>query len=70
MLAAETAAELLAVPGLVVLEPVEDVLALDLAVEGEVGGDLLDLGGVRGPHPAPVHLLQEHQLLRARAPPC
>ena len=37
------AAELLAVPCLVVLEPVEDVLALDLAVEGEVGGDLLDL---------------------------
>jgi len=43
VLAAEVAAELLAVPCLVVLEPVEDVLALDLAVEGEVGGDLLDL---------------------------
>lgn len=39
------AATLLALSGLVVLEPVEDVLALDLAVKAEVGGDLLDLIG-------------------------
>ena len=65
---AEPAAELLAVPGLVVLEPVEDVLALDAAVAGEVRRDLLDLRRVGRPHAAAVHLLQDHQLLRSRAP--
>jgi hypothetical protein len=32
--------------------------------------DLLDLCRVGRSHAAPVHLLQDHQLLRRRAPPC
>jgi hypothetical protein len=66
---AGASSESLALAGLVVLEPVEDVLALDAAVVGEVRCDLLDLRRVRRPHAAPVHLLQDHQLLRRRAPP-
>jgi hypothetical protein len=53
----------------VVLEPVEDVLALDAAVAGEVRRDLLDLRRVGRAQAAPVRLLQDHQLLRRRAPP-
>jgi hypothetical protein len=53
----------------VVLEPVEDVLALDAAVGGQVRRDLLDLRRVRRAQPPAVHLLQDHQLLRRRAPP-
>jgi hypothetical protein len=65
---AEAPAEPLALTGLVVLEPVEDVLALDAAVVGQVRRDLLDLRRVGRPNAAPVHLLQDHQLLRRRAP--
>ena len=68
MAGAEAAAESLSLAGLVVLEPVEDVLALDAAVVGEVRRDLLDLRRVGRPHAAPVHLLQDHQLLRRGAP--
>lgn len=62
--------ELLSVPGLVVLEPVEHILALYLAIQGEVGCDLLYLSCIWRPHPAPVHFLQDHQLLWCWAPPC
>ena len=57
VLPAKSPAELLTLPGLVVLEPVEHVFALYLAVEREVCCYLLDLGGIRGSHPTPVHLL-------------
>jgi hypothetical protein len=65
---AEASAETLTLAGLVVLEPVEDILALDAAIVGEVRRDLLDLRRVGRPHAAAVHLLQDHQLLRRRAP--
>jgi len=65
---AEASAEALTLAGLVVLEPVEDILALDAAIVGEVRRDLLDLRRVGRPHAAAVHLLQDHQLLRSRAP--
>jgi len=68
LLRAEASAETLALAGLVVLEPVEDILALDAAIVGEVRRDLLDLRRVGRPHAAAVHLLQDHQLLRRRAP--
>lgn len=62
--------ELLSVPGLMVLEPVEHILALYLAIQRQVGCDLLYLSCVWRPHPTSVHLLQDHQLLWCWAPPC
>lgn len=69
-LLSEFVAEFLAVPGLVVLEPVKDVFALNLTVEREVGGDLLYLGGARSSHTSPVQFLQYHQLLWSWTPSC
>lgn len=60
---------LLAFTGLVVLEPIEDVLALDLAELAELGGDLLDLPGIGGPYPASIQHLQYPYLLLRRIPP-
>lgn len=60
--------ELLPVPGLVVLEPVKYIFALNLAIEGELGSDVLDLRGVGGSDASPVHLLKDHQLLWGWAP--
>lgn len=45
---------LLTLAGLVVLEPVEDVLPFDLAEPPELGGDVLDLVGGGGARPPPV----------------
>jgi hypothetical protein len=58
-----------ALAGLVVLEPVEDVLALHLAERAEVGGDALDL--LRGwcAQPLAEELHQDLHLLRRRVPP-
>ena len=63
-------AALLAFAGLVVLEPVEDVLALDLAVLAQHGGDALDLLRVGRPDAAAVvELLEYPDLLGRRRPP-
>jgi hypothetical protein len=63
-------AALLALAGLVVLEPIEDVLALDLAVLAQHGGDALDLLRAGRPDVAAVlELLQHPDLLRRRCPP-
>lgn len=48
------AATLLTLSGLVVLEPVEDVLPFDLAEPTELGGDVLDLVGGGGSRTPPV----------------
>lgn len=50
----EPPAELLPLSGLVVLEPVEHVLAFDVAVAGEVCGDLLYPWSVGRANSAPV----------------
>jgi len=50
---------LLPLPGLVVLEPVEDVFALDLTVLPESRGDPLDLLCSWGPDPIDVVELPE-----------
>jgi hypothetical protein len=61
---------LLALARLVVLEPVEDVLALDLAVLAQHGGDALDLLRRGRPDAAGVvELLEDPELLRRRRPP-
>ena len=60
---------LLPLAGLVVLEPVEHVLAFDLAELAELCRDLLDLLRVRGSHPSPVQRLQYPYLLLRRVPP-
>jgi hypothetical protein len=63
-------AALLALVGLVVLEPIEDVLTLDLVVLTQHGGDALDLLRARRPDAAAVvELLQHPDLLRRRRPP-
>lgn len=48
------AATLLTLSGLVVLEPVEDVLPFDLAEPPELGRDVLDLVSGGGARPPPV----------------
>ena len=58
-----------ALAGLVVLEPVEDVLALHLAEGAEVGGDALDLLRGGRPQPRAEELRQDLHLLRRRVPP-
>jgi hypothetical protein len=58
-----------ALPGLVVLEPVEDVLALHLAERAEVGGDALDLLCARRAQTRAEELRQDLHLLRGRVPP-
>jgi hypothetical protein len=58
-----------ALAGLVVLEPVEDVLALHLAEGAEVGGDALDLLRAGRPQPRAEELRQDLHLLRRRVPP-
>ena len=58
-----------ALAGLVVLEPVEDVLALHLAEGAEVGGDPLDLLRGRRPQARPEQLRQHLHLLSRRVPP-
>lgn len=55
--------EFLAVPGFMVLKPVKDVLAMNLAVQGEVGGDLLYLGRIWIRDSSVVQVLQYHALL-------
>lgn len=57
-----------ALAGLVVLEPVEHVLALDLAEGAEMGGDHLDLVGARRPEPGPEQIRQHLHLLGRRVP--
>lgn len=69
-LLSEFVAEFLAVSGLVILEPVKDVFALNLTVEREVGGDLLNLGGGGSSQTSPVEFLQYHQLLWSWTPSC
>lgn len=64
----EFVAEFLAVAGLVVLEPVKDAFALDVAVEREMSGDLLNLVGGGGAEASSVQLLKHHHLLRSWAP--
>lgn len=62
---------LLPLPGLVVLEPIEDILAFDLAVLAECGGDLLDLIGGRGSDPhVVVEVPQYPYLISSGDPPC
>jgi len=58
-----------ALAGLVVLEPVEDVLALHLAEGAEVGGDALDLLRAGRAQPRAEELRQDLHLLRRRVPP-
>lgn len=60
--------KLLSIPSLVILKPVEDILAFNLAIKGEMSCDLLDLRCIRCPSPGSVHLLKNHQLLRCWAP--
>ena len=52
----------MALASLVVLEPVEDVLALDLAEGTEVGGDGLDLVGAGGSEPRAEEISQHLDL--------
>jgi len=61
---------LLPLPGLVVLEPVEHILPLDLAVLPEPGGDPLDLLRGGGPDPIDVvELPQDPDLVCCGYPP-
>ena len=70
-LMAEQLPKLPRISSLVVLKPVENILALNLAIERKVGSDLLYLGGIGGPDPtSSVHLLQDHHLLWGWTPPC
>ena len=50
-LLAEQPPKLPSISSLVVLKPVENILALNLAIERKVGSDLLYLGGIGGPYP-------------------
>lgn len=60
--------KLLSVSGLVILKPVEHILAFNLSIEREMGCDLLDLGSVGSSGPSSVHLFKDHQLLGCWAP--
>lgn len=60
--------KLLSVPRLVVLEPVEHILALNLAIERELGSDVLNLGSIGSSDSSPIHLFKDHQLLWGGAP--
>ena len=69
MLSEDPLAMLLTVPGLVILKPVEYVLALYPPVKREMSRDALYLRCVRTPQTISVHIFQHHQMLRRRAPP-
>ena len=68
-LLAKFPAELLSVSCFVILKPVEDVLAFNLAIEREVGSDLLNLRSIGSSHSSPIHFLQDHELLWGWTPP-
>lgn len=68
-LLAKFPAELLSVSCFVILKPVEDVLAFNLAIEREVGSDLLNLRSIGCSHSSPIHFLQDHELLWGWTPP-
>lgn len=55
--------------GLVVLEPIEDVLVLNLAKGTEVGGDLLNLLSAWCSQPRAKEIRQHLHLLSRRIPP-
>lgn len=60
---------LLALSSLVVLEPVEDVLTLDMSVRTEPTGDLLYLIGARGSYALLVKILKQRYLILRWVPP-
>lgn len=60
---------LLPLPSLVVLEPIENVLALDLAVETELRRDLLNLISGGRSKACSKQIRQYLQLLHRRIPP-
>lgn len=68
LVSAEPPSELLSVPRLVVLEPIEDILPLYFPIVGKMSRNLLYLRGVGSPYSTPIHLLQYHELLRRWAP--
>lgn len=55
--------QLLSVPGLMVLKPVEHILTFNLTIEREVGSDLLDLRCTGSSCSSPIHFFQDHELL-------
>ena len=60
--------KLLSVPRLVVLEPVEHILTLNLAIERKLGSDVLNLGSIGSSDSSPIHLFKDHKLLWGGAP--
>lgn len=53
----------------VVLKPIKHILAFDLAVVAELGGDVLDLLRIGSPHSSPIKRLQYPNLFLRGIPP-
>lgn len=61
--------EFLPFSSLVILKPVEHILAFNLSIEREISSDLLDLQRIRGACSSSVHVLKDHELFGGGAPP-
>jgi len=61
--------QLLAVSSLVVLKPIEHILAFNLSIQRKMGSNMLNLSGIGSLKPISINLLQNHHLLGGRTPP-